>query len=68
MRVQRTLLAAGALLASVGVASAAEPILLTASQLDEVIAGNLAPPPPAFGPVGNSDNVKTPTRVIHTGQ
>jgi hypothetical protein len=69
MRVQHTLLAAGALLASVGVANAAEPSLLTEAQLDKVIAGqNTAPPPPSFGPVGNSGNVKTPNGVHKTGQ
>jgi hypothetical protein len=64
MRVPRSLLATSAMLMFVGVASAAEPTLLTQGQLDEVVAGNLAPPPPAFGPVGNSDNVKTPNGVI----
>jgi hypothetical protein len=39
MHVLRSLLAGGAMLASVGVASAAEPTLLTEVQLDGVTAG-----------------------------
>jgi hypothetical protein len=39
MQVLRSLLAGGAMLASVGVASAADPTLLTEEQLDGVTAG-----------------------------
>jgi hypothetical protein len=39
MRALRSLLAAGAMLASVGVASAAQPTVLTEEQLDGVTAG-----------------------------
>jgi hypothetical protein len=59
MRVQRTLLAAGVLLTYVGVASAAEPIPLTDTQLDQITAGQ---PHPKAGPIGGSGQVRTGTK------